>query len=78
MKMTGSRWCWESQSPLFSCIGCLSVDLRKQQHLAAFRVTKQPSLGTAVLAPHGEGPRKGGLNKTCLQQRSALMARELA
>ena len=29
-------------------------------------MTKQPSLGTALLAPHGDGPRKGGLNKACL------------
>ena len=26
-------------------------------------MTKQPSLGIALLAPHGEGPRKGGLTK---------------
>ena len=29
-------------------------------------MTKQPSLGTALLAPHGDGPRKGGLNKAHL------------
>ncbi|WP_419594855.1 hypothetical protein, partial [Thiolapillus sp.] len=33
---------------------------------AALWATKQPSLGTALLAPHGDGPRKGGLNKACL------------
>ena len=49
-----------------SCIGHLSVDLRQQQHLAAFWVTKKPSLGTALLAPHGDGPRKGGLNRARL------------
>ena len=49
-----------------SCIGRLSVDLRQQQHSAALWATKQPSLGTALLAPHGDGPRKGGLNKACL------------
>ena len=49
-----------------SCIGRLSVDLRQQQHSAALWATKQPSLGTALLAPHGDGPRKGGLNKVCL------------
>jgi hypothetical protein len=26
-------------------------------------MSKQPSLGIALLAPQGEGPRKGGLNK---------------
>ena len=49
-----------------SCIGRLSVDLRQQQHSAALLATKQPSLGTALLAPHGDGPRKGGLNKACV------------
>ena len=49
-----------------SCIGRLSVDLRQQQHSAVLLATKQPSLGTALLAPHGDGPRKGGLNKACL------------
>ena len=49
-----------------SCIGRLSVDLRQQQHSAALWATKQPSLGTALPAPHGDGPRKGGLNKACL------------
>ena len=49
-----------------SCNGRLSVDLRQQQHSAALWATKQPSLGTALLAPHGDGPRKGGLNKACL------------
>ena len=29
-------------------------------------MTKQPSLGTALLAPNGEGPRKGGLKKAFL------------
>ena len=29
-------------------------------------MAKQPSLGTALLPPHGDGPRKGGLNKACL------------
>ena len=29
-------------------------------------MTKQPFLGTALLAPRGEGPRKGGLNKAYL------------
>ena len=62
---TGSR----SLNPAcrrLSCIGRLSVDLRQQQHSAALWVTKQPSLGTALLAPHGDGPRKDGLNKACL------------
>ena len=49
-----------------SRIGRLSVDLRQQQHLSALWGTKQPSLGTALLAPHGDGPRKSGLNKACL------------
>ena len=49
-----------------SCIGCFSVDLRQQQHSAVLWVTKQTSLGTALLAPHGDTPKKGGLNKACL------------
>ena len=49
-----------------SCICRLSVDLRQQQHSSALWGTKQPSLGTALLAPHGDGPTKGGLNKACL------------
>ena len=48
------------------CIGGLSDDLRQQQHSAALWATKQPSLGRALLAPHGDGPRKGSLNKACL------------
>ena len=28
-------------------------------------VTKQPSSGIALLAPHGHRPRKGGVNKVC-------------
>ena len=44
----------------------LSVDLRQQQHSAALWATKQPSSGTALLAPQGDGPRKGGLNEACL------------
>ena len=60
-----------SRSPNSACrrlsfIGHLSVDLRQQQHSAALWATKQPSLGTALLAPHGDGPKKGGLNKACL------------
>ena len=49
-----------------SCISLLSVDLRKQQHSSAHWATKQPSLGTALLAPYEDGPRKGGINKVCL------------
>ena len=49
-----------------SYIGRLFVDLRQQQHSEALWATKQPSLGTALLDPHGDGPRKGGLNKACL------------
>ena len=48
---------------LLSCVGRLPVDLRQQQHSAALWATKQPSLGTALLALYGDGPRKGGLNK---------------
>ena len=48
------------------CIGHLFVDPRQKQHLAAPWVAKQPSLGTALLVPHGDGPRKGGLNRACL------------
>ena len=62
---TGSR-SLNSACRRLSCIGRLFVDLRQQQHLAALWVSKQPSLGTALLAPHGDGPIKGGLNKTCL------------
>ena len=62
---TGSRN-FNSACRQLSCIDRLSVDLRQQQHLAALWATKQSSLGTALLAPHGDGPRKGGLNKACL------------
>ena len=62
---TGSR-SLNSACRRLSCIGRLFVDLRQQQHLAALWVSKQPSLGTALLAPHGDGPIKGGLNKACL------------
>ena len=48
-----------------SVVLVLSVDLR-QQHSATLWLTKQPSFGTALVAPHGDGPRKGGLNKACL------------
>ena len=36
--------------------------------------TKQPYLRTALLAPHGEGPRKGGLTKARLLSPSWLTA----
>ena len=49
-----------------SSIGRLSFDLRQQQHSAALWATKQLSLGTALLAPHGDRPGEGGLNKACL------------
>ena len=62
---TGSR-SLNSACRRLSCVGRLSVDLRQQQHSAALWATKQPSLGTALLAPHGDGPRKSGLNKACL------------
>ena len=47
------------------CIDHLSVDLGQQQHSAALWASKQPSLGTTLLVPHGDVPRKGGLNKAC-------------
>ena len=62
---TGSR-SLNSACRRLSCIGRLSVDLGQQQHSAALWATKQPSLGTALLASHGDGPRKDGLNETCL------------
>ena len=62
---TGSRN-FNSACRRLSCIGRLSVDLRPQQHSAALWVNKQPSLGTALLATQGDGPRKGGPNKACL------------
>ena len=62
---TGSR-SLNSACGRLSSTGRLSVDLRQQQHLKALWATKQPSLGTALLAPHGDGPRKDGLNKDCL------------
>ena len=69
-KTTGTRWTGNrslnSACRRLSCIGRLSVDLRQQQHSAALWATKQPSLGTALFAPRGDGPRKGGLNKACL------------
>ena len=65
LDVTGSR-CLNSTCRQLSYIGCLSINPRQRQHLAALWVTKQPSLGTALLAPHGDGPRKDGLNKACL------------
>ena len=62
---TGSR-SLNSACRRLSSIGRLSVELRKQLHSAALWATKQPSLETALLAPHGDGPREGGLNKACL------------
>ena len=63
---TGSR-SLNSACRRLSCIGRLSlVDLRQQQHSAAYWATKQPSLGTTLLAPHGDGSREGGLNKAYL------------
>ena len=41
----------------------LSVDLSQQRHSAALWVTKQPFLGTALLAPQVDRPKKGGLKK---------------
>ena len=49
-----------------SCIDRLSVDQRQQQYSLALWASKQPSLGTTLLAPHRDGARKGGLNKSCL------------
>ena len=63
---TGSRSLNSACRRRLSCIGRLFVDLRQQQHSAALWATKQPSLEKALLAPHGDGPRKGGLNKACL------------
>ena len=62
---TGSRSLNSARGRL-SCIRRLSVDLRQQQHSAALWATKQSSLGTALPAPHGDGPRKGGVSKACL------------
>ena len=63
----GTRSCsLNSACRWLSCIGRLSVDLRQQQHSAALWATKQPSLGTALLAKHGDGAREGGPNKACL------------
>ena len=61
---TGSR-SLNSACRRLSRINRLSVDRRQQQHSAALWATKQPSLGTALPAPHGDGPRKGGLKNTC-------------
>lgn len=57
-----------SRSPNPACrrsriLVALMLTWKRQHHSAAPWMTKQPSLGTALLAPHGEGPRKGGLNK---------------
>ena len=59
---TGSR-SLHSACRRLSCIGSMSVDWRQQQHSAALWATKQPSLWRALLAPPGDGLRKGGLNK---------------
>ena len=47
---------------------------RRQHHSAAPWTTKQPFLGRALLAPHGEGPRKVGLTKVRLHLPSWLTA----
>ena len=47
-------------------IGRPMLTRRRQHRPAAPCTTKQPYLGTALLAPHGEGPRKGGLKKARL------------
>ena len=52
--------------------GLSDVDPRRQHHLTAARMTKQPSSEMALLAPQGEGPRKGGLTKACLSSPSWL------
>ena len=46
--------------------------LRQQQHLAALWVTKQPFSGTALLASHGDRPRKAGLTLTWLASHGQL------
>ena len=69
--VAGIRWCWE---PLVTdlhlggqdWIQSSSCSLRQGQSSAAVPATEQPSLGTALLPPSGEGPRKGGLKKACL------------
>ena len=48
-------------------MGRLLLTWRRQQHPAAPWTSKQPYSGTALLAPHGEGPRKGGLTKARLR-----------
>ena len=60
-----------SRSPNPACrrlrrMGRLISTQRWQHQPAAHWATKQPSPGTSMLAPQGEGPRKGGLNKACL------------
>ena len=47
---------------------------RRQHHAAAPWTTKQPFLGRALLAPHGEGPRKGDLTIVRLHLPSWLTA----
>ena len=59
---TGSR-SHNSACRRLNCIGPLPVDLRQQQLSVALWATEQTSLGTALLVPHGDGPRKFGLNK---------------
>ena len=39
---------------------------RQEWSSAAALATEQPSLGTALLSPMGEGSRKGDLKKACL------------
>ena len=88
-KTAGGRCHWKPQSQ--SCmqavqdIGRLMLTWRRQHHSAAPWMTKQPSLGIALLAPNGEGPRKGGLNKAhlfhtqlaCRSQRASSHAAEI-
>ena len=88
-KTAGGRCHWKPQSQ--SCmqtvqdIGRLMLIWRRQHHSAAPWMTKQPSLGIALLAPNGQGPRKGGLNKArlfhtqlaCRSQRASSHAAEI-
>ena len=55
-------------------MGRLIVDIGTTASPAAPWTTKQPFSGTALLAPHGEGPRKIGLNPACLTQPGWLTA----
>ena len=62
---TGSRSLKSARRRL-RCMGRLLLTRGNSNIRQHPGVTKQPSLGTALLAPNGDRPRKGGPIKACL------------